>query len=539
MKLFTLPIVFQIDWLKGGKTEKPSVISETVASQIDRLKGELEAKKENKEEAARIRNEILGLKRELNRTKQFTSIAWNKNIEGKNDLDSISARNLMRVDKEVSKEKRGEFLSKSFLYKRSTDSEGIISEEPTDGRNLKEGDVFFVDFGKNKSANMRIGLWQMLWVDIGYVKVNGQIGVRSIINNRVGYYTKPSADGYIPVFTGDTVSIPTVDEIRSFEEKKDAKLVRNSDQKASDEANDKYITLLESMKQSGSVEVNVNTHESYAFWISKGFTHEQACGIIANEDQESSFNPKSVNGNAVGIFQWMGERKTTIQRKYEKDILTMSHLEQLEAAYWEMTSTSESKVLDPLKQAKSSEEAARIFVQIYERPGDLNSEIQIRGAKANTFEMLLDPNGKSRDLWDYVVNKGPASTGDDSCGVAVRELLKWYGITGLPESGADWKNWDNILDKRPDQFFKVKIGHPNEAYPGAILNYEGTGTLWSTMNHRYGHVEIKGSDGKYYSFYGGVRPGGSAATNEKDPEKFKELTGFTGYAYYPKKTVKS
>jgi len=82
-------------------------------------------------------------------------------------------------------------------------------------------------------------------VDIGYIKVNGQIGVRSIINNRVGYYTKPSADGYIPVFTGDVVSMPTVDEIRSFEEKKDTKLVRNSDQKASDEANDLYIERAE------------------------------------------------------------------------------------------------------------------------------------------------------------------------------------------------------------------------------------------------------------------------------------------------------
>lgn len=99
------------------KTEgnwKPSVISETVASQIDQPKKWTEAKKENKEEAARIRNEILGLKRELNRTKQFTSIAWNKNIEGKNDLDSISASNLMRVDKEVSKEKRGEFYRNHF-----------------------------------------------------------------------------------------------------------------------------------------------------------------------------------------------------------------------------------------------------------------------------------------------------------------------------------------------------------------------------------------------------------------------------------------
>jgi hypothetical protein len=53
--------------------------------------------------------------------------------------------------------------------------------------------MLYVDFGKNKSANNKIGLGQMLSVDVGYVKVNGKIGVRSIINNRVGYYIENTA----------------------------------------------------------------------------------------------------------------------------------------------------------------------------------------------------------------------------------------------------------------------------------------------------------------------------------------------------------
>jgi hypothetical protein len=54
------------------------------------------------------------------------------------------------------------------------------------------------------------------------------------------------------------------------------------------------------------------------------------------------------------------------------------------------------------------------------------------------------------------------------------------------------------------------------------------------MNKEYGHVEIKWSDGNYYSYYEWSRAGGSAATNEKNPIKYYEITGFTGYAYYPK-----
>jgi hypothetical protein len=35
----------------------------------------------------------------------------------------------------------------------------------------------------------------------------------------------------------------------------------------------------------------------------------------------------------------------------------MNHNQQLEAAYWEMTQTSESKVMEPLKSAKTAREA--------------------------------------------------------------------------------------------------------------------------------------------------------------------------------------
>ena len=83
----------------------------------------------------------------------------------------------------------------------------------------------------------------------------------------------------------------------------------------------------------------------------------------------------------------------------------------------------------------------------------------------------------------------------------------------------------------------MRINHPDQAYPGAILVYDGSGSEWSSMNKQFGHVEIKWSDGKYYSYYEGTRAGGSAATNEKDAKKYEELTGFIGYAYYPKQKI--
>ena len=87
-------------------------------------------------ENIRIREEIRSLKRELNRAKQFTSIKESEILKGKESLDAISAADLMKLDKE-SKMRRGELLSKSFLYKRTNDIDGNIYEEPSNGSDLQ------------------------------------------------------------------------------------------------------------------------------------------------------------------------------------------------------------------------------------------------------------------------------------------------------------------------------------------------------------------------------------------------------------------
>lgn len=499
------------------------------------LQEELKKSPKNPENT-KIRGEIAQLRRELNRTKQFTTITKesSKKIAEWKDMDTLSASQLMRIDRE--EWARWEFLVKSFLYKQTIDSEGNIFQESTDGKNLKEGEVLFVDFWRNKQANNRIGLGHMLWANIEYIKINGKIGMRSIINNRVGYYINNTARWYLPVFTGDIVSIPTAKEIQEFSKiAKDRKILKNRNQADSNTANNAYIWKLESSSLE-NVEINVNIQESYNFWKSKGFSHEQTSGIIANEYRESNANPRASGdgGNAKGIFQWHIDRQDNIKKGTGINIGNASHKDQLEAAYWEITQWGENKILTPLKSAKTAQESAVIFSEGYERPKNREYENSTRGQMADAFAVLLDIEWRSSNLGDYIVTRGPTNSWANSCGAAVRKLLQSYGITGLPETGANGKNWESILDERPSQFVKMKINHPDQAYPGAILVYNGNGSEWSDMNKEYGHVEIKWSDGKYYSYYEGSRAGGSAATNEKDPKKYESLTGFIWYAYYPK-----
>ena len=87
--------------------ERPSsnpTIKETTQARLDALQRDLD-KSKSEDEKRRIREEILSIKRELNRTKQYTNIMDSKHAEGKNNLDSISAANLMKIDKE-SKDRR-------------------------------------------------------------------------------------------------------------------------------------------------------------------------------------------------------------------------------------------------------------------------------------------------------------------------------------------------------------------------------------------------------------------------------------------------
>jgi len=129
---------------------------------------------EDKEKQKFIRDEILSIRRSVNRTKQYTEIYWNKLIEWKNSLDDISAADLMRIDKELKsagkQERRWEFLAKSFLYKRTVDDKWDIFEEATNGKNLKEWDSLYVDFGNNISAETKVWAGDFLPIDIQVVK---------------------------------------------------------------------------------------------------------------------------------------------------------------------------------------------------------------------------------------------------------------------------------------------------------------------------------------------------------------------------------
>ncbi len=405
-----MAIFYRQDIEKWETSNPENKIKEWTQARLEALQVEL-TKAKDAEQRKRIKEEILAIKREFNRSKQFGEVLNKKPAEWKNNLDSISAADLMRLDKEVSKDKRGEFLSKSYLYKRTTDNEGNIMEEPVEQNNIKEWDILFVDFGKNKSANMRIWLWQMLGVDVEFVEVEGKVGRRSIVNGRVGYYTKPSPDWYIPVFTGTTVSIPSASKIGVFMTWKDAIPTQNTNQKESDSANDIYIERLEQLPETSNVELSVNMRIAFDFFKKNAdgkLTDFQIAWILANIWQESKFNPRANNDNKTfWIFQWKQDRINKIiewTKPNSIDIKTATLEQQLEAAWWEITQDPYEKKVYPLLMAtKTANEAAWVFVREFERPGDIELEMQNRWKIAenidNQFRFVNNPELASIAEW--------------------------------------------------------------------------------------------------------------------------------------------
>ncbi len=91
------------------------------------------------------------------------------------------------------------------------------------------------------------------------------------------------------------------------------------------------------------------------YFMAKGLSAAQAAGIVGNLQQESGLNPNAPGG---GLDQGEGSRAHGGSTK-----------QQLEAM-WKELETSEKGTLAALKAAKSPAEAARIFSEKFERPGE-------------------------------------------------------------------------------------------------------------------------------------------------------------------------
>jgi hypothetical protein len=118
----------------------------------------------------------------------------------------------------------------------------------------------------------------------------------------------------------------------------------------------------------------------------KGWTREQAIGIVANLQAESGMNEKNVGdgGQAFGLAQWHPDRQAAFKKQFGKDIRQSTHDEQLAFVDWELRhgGPQERAAGRKLAEAKDAGTAAAIVSKGYERPAAVEEAASNRAALA-------------------------------------------------------------------------------------------------------------------------------------------------------------
>lgn len=124
--------------------------------------------------------------------------------------------------------------------------------------------------------------------------------------------------------------------------------------------------------------------EAMAFFMGKGWSKEQAAGIVANLGAESGLNPGITGdgGQAYGLAQWHPDRQANFKRKYGKNIQGSSFQEQMEFANYELTEGNEQAAGRFLRRSTRAGQAGDIVSRYYERPLNADGDAAARAAAA-------------------------------------------------------------------------------------------------------------------------------------------------------------
>lgn len=130
-----------------------------------------------------------------------------------------------------------------------------------------------------------------------------------------------------------------------------------------------------------SQEQKTRRDQAMQYFMSQGWTKEQAAGIVANIQKESMFNPnaqgdKDKNGvyRAHGLAQWRDSRLKDFRDVMGKNVAQASFEEQLAFIQYELTKGKEKSAGNKLKQAKTAGQSGAIVSEHYERPGAVEAE---------------------------------------------------------------------------------------------------------------------------------------------------------------------
>lgn len=122
------------------------------------------------------------------------------------------------------------------------------------------------------------------------------------------------------------------------------------------------------------------------FFVSKGYSREQAIGIVSNLQGESGGKTDAVgdNGQAFGLAQWHPDRQRNFAAWAGHDIRSSTREEQLGFIDYELR-TTHKRAGDLLRGASDARSASNIITQHYEKPANIPQQSATRAAIAEAL----------------------------------------------------------------------------------------------------------------------------------------------------------
>ncbi len=202
-----------------------------------------------------------------------------------------------------------------------------------------------------------------------------------------------------------------------------------------------------------------NKKEIYSFLVNEmGLNSAAACGILANVERESDFNPRLVirdsNGRkSGGLFQWNGNRFSSLQKFCDKHGYSYLSIEgQMNYLKHELSLNSYNYIYDYMKDVSNNSQGAYdagyYWCYYFEIPSNRGAKAQQRGSMA------------VNDYWPDFGNKTPKApklsfpSGEKKYDMDDSITIKWtsagknctsykiYAVEKLKSTGK--YDWDNV-----------------------------------------------------------------------------------------------
>ena len=212
---------------------------------------------------------------------------------------------------------------------------------------------------------------------------------------------------------------------------------------------------------------NAATQEAMQFFQSKGWTKEQAAGIVGNLQTESgNFAPdvisgrrKGDGGKAVGVAQWHPPRQANFQRIMGKPVEGSSLQEQLEFVNWELNNT-EKRAGNILRTMSDAAQAAEAVDKFYERSSGAHRNQRIANARAlvgGQTSTQTPSSGSSPTATSSGASSPTASSTNGSSSSPTAPATgeggeaQWWRQTPRNDAGIPTQTMSGVLPEYPSQ----------------------------------------------------------------------------------------